>query len=54
MLLWRFLKMVNAHAVPVTFAPLKSNDVDSANLYINISEIEDPASIVKRLKDNDA
>ena len=49
--------MVNAHAVPVTFArvsPLKSNDVDSANLYINTSEIEDPASIVKRLKDNDA
>ncbi len=36
------------------FLPLKSNDVDSANLYINTSEIEDPASIVKRLKDNDA
>ena len=36
------------------FLLLRSNDADFANLYINTSEIEDPASIVKRLKDNDA
>ena len=36
------------------FLPLRSNDADSANLYINTSEIEDPASVVKRLEDNDA
>ena len=36
------------------FPSLRSNDADFANLYINTSEIEDTASIVKRLEDNDA
>ncbi|EKX89557.1 hypothetical protein HMPREF9997_01803 [Corynebacterium durum F0235] len=58
MLLRRFLKngkcACSISDFYESFSPLRSNDADFANLYINNSEIEDTASIVKRLEDNDA